>query len=82
MKNKYFRVSYVKKVRDFDEYSAFGIRAEILFRGFTKDEILRVEQRIRAKIYEEIELSRKSGRVRDVVMEKFDVKPFKDELVL
>lgn len=82
MKNKTWRVAYVRKVGDFERYTHFGIRAEILFRGFSKDEILQVEQRIREKIWEEIARSRKSGRVRDVVMEKFEVKPFKDQLVM
>lgn len=80
MKN--FRVAYVKKASDFDKYTHFGIRAEILFRGFSKSDILRIEQRIRLKIWEEIELSRKCGRICEVTMDKFDVKPFKDELIV
>lgn len=82
MGHKYFRARYVKGATlDFNCYTHFGIKAEILCRGFTKDQILKLEQEILELIHEKIKDSRKSGRVRDVSIERFDVKPFKDELI-
>lgn len=82
MAHKYFKVRYVKgAVLDFNCYSHFGIKAEILCRGFNKDEILRLESEILGLIQAKIKESRKSGRVRDVVVERFDVRPFKDEMI-
>lgn len=79
--SKAFRVAYVKKIGNWERYTHFGMRIEILYRGFTAHEILNIEQRIRIKICQELELSRKSGRVCEVTLDKFDTKPFKDELI-
>lgn len=78
---KLFNVRYVRgKNINSEGYTHYGMKFEILYRGFSKREILIIEQNIRLKIQSEIAKTRKSKQVCEVTLNKFDTKPFKDEL--
>ena len=73
------RHSYRKRRRA-ESHSFFGLRVEVLFRGYSVRDMLRIESEFREFVRIQKEKSLKSGELREVIMHDLTVKPFWDEV--
>jgi hypothetical protein len=73
---------YCKRInQNLDNHTSWGIRLEVLFRGFSPSEMFRIEAEIRDLIARYKSQAIKSGQLKEVVLENLITKPFKDEVM-
>lgn len=70
---------YLKRNRS-DDHSFFGLRLEVLFRGYSASEMLRIESDFREFVKVKKMQSLKPGNLREVTMHDLTIKPFWDEV--
>lgn len=59
----------------------WGVKMEVLFRGFSKDDMFRIESQIRDLICREKAEISASGKLREIAIERLDTLAFKDEVL-
>lgn len=73
---------YCKRINhSLDNHSFWGIRLEVLFRGFSPAEMFQIESEIRDLISRKKADAVKSALLKEVVLENLIIKPFKDEVI-
>ncbi len=73
---------YVRRInRCLENHSSWGIRLEVLFRGFSPADMFRIEGKIRDLIAREKQAAFDTGELKEVVLHNLVTKPFKDEVI-
>jgi hypothetical protein len=80
MKNRFKQQYFKRSSVSLDDYTFWGVRMEILFRGFTKAEMFSIDQEFRQIIAKKKQDAATGGRLREVVVEKMQTDAFKDIL--
>jgi len=82
MRNKYIGHFYLRRIGSRSEtHSFWGIKAEFLFRGYSKDEMFQMESRILDLIHEEKIKIMNGNKLREITIERLDSIPFKDKVL-
>ena len=82
MKSKIFVHRYIKNMdRCHEDQTFWGVKMEVLFRGFAKADMFRIEGKIRDLICLEKAEIAKSGKLREIAIERLDTLAFKDEVL-
>lgn len=81
-KKRVIQHRYCKRINhNLDNHSSWGIRIEVLFRGYSPAEMFRIEAEIRDLFARHKSQALKSGLLKEVVLENLITKPFKDEVM-
>lgn len=81
-KKRVIQHRYCKRVnQNLDNHTCWGIRIEVLFRGYSPAEMFRIEAEIRDLIARYKYQAVKSGQLKETVLENLVTKPFKDEVM-
>lgn len=76
------RHHYCKKIsHNLDNHIFWGIRLEVLFRGFSHREIFQIQSEIMDLIANFKKRAANSGQLKEIVVENLITKPFKDEVI-
>lgn len=82
MRSKLFGHFYLKRIGARAEtHSFWGLKMEVLFRGFSKADMFRIESRIRDLIHEEKIAIMNGRKLQEIQIERIDTKPFKDRIL-
>ena len=82
MKSKTFKHQYIKKMDHRHEDCVFwGVKMEVLYRGFSKDDMFLIESEIRNVICRKKAEIARSGKLREISIERLDTLAFKDEVL-
>lgn len=81
-KKHFIQHRYCRRIKqNLDDYTFWGIRLEVLFRGFSPSEMFQIESEIRDLIARTKSQALKTAQLREVVLEHLIIKPFKDEVI-
>lgn len=82
MNSKVLRHRYIRKMdRQHRDCVFWGVKMEVLFRGFSKSDMFVVESEIRDLICRRKQEIQKTGKLREICIERLDTTAFKDEIV-
>jgi hypothetical protein len=82
MKSKVLRHQYIRRMdREHRDNTFWGVKMEVLFRGFSKSDMFIVESEIRDLICRRKREIQKSGKLREISIERLDTVAFKDVLL-
>jgi len=82
VKNKIIRHRYITRMdREPRDQTFWGVKMEVLFRGFSKEDMFAVESEIRDLICRRKQDILRSGKLREIVIERLDTLAFKDEVL-
>lgn len=81
-KKKVIQHRYVKRIsNNLDSHIFWGIRLEVLFRGFSHREMFQIESELMDLIVRFKKNAADSGTLKEIVVENVITKPFKDEVI-
>lgn len=82
MRNKVIRHRYIRKMdRQHRDNVFWGVKMEVLFRGFSMADMFIVESEIRDLICRRKREILKSAKLREITIERLDTTAFKDEVL-
>lgn len=81
-KKKAVQHRYCKRINhNLDNHIFWGIRLEVLFRGYSPAEMFQIEAEIRELLARKKADAIKSAQLKEVTLENIVTKPFKDEVI-